>query len=125
MLSVEYVTELILSTATGMFNKKEIDFLDLKKSPLDVYRESILNVVSTSEIPKPQPLLTKKSAMRRQSYLIDSESLSSQTNRRDPEPSLYLVQTALWAKPPAMQNGITRTAQVVEAQYAGAEDATV
>ncbi|KAJ5214905.1 ankyrin [Penicillium chermesinum] len=50
-LSVEYVTELILSTATGMFNKKEIKFLDLKKSPLDVYRESILNVSLKSANP--------------------------------------------------------------------------
>lgn len=44
--SVEYLIELILSTATDLFNEKGIDVLGSKKSPLSVYRETISNAVS-------------------------------------------------------------------------------
>lgn len=46
-LSIEYLMEMILITATESFNRKDIKIFDLEKSPLDVYRESILNAVST------------------------------------------------------------------------------
>lgn len=45
-MSVEYIRELILSTASGLFIKGDVDVLGKKKSPLDVYREAILTVVS-------------------------------------------------------------------------------
>jgi hypothetical protein len=45
-VSVEFMKDLILRTATGLFYKKEIDVLGKRKSPLDVYREAILTVVS-------------------------------------------------------------------------------
>jgi hypothetical protein len=45
-VSVEFLKELILSTATGLFYKREIEVLGKRKSPLDVYREAILTVVS-------------------------------------------------------------------------------
>ncbi|KAJ5972814.1 uncharacterized protein N7479_002732 [Penicillium vulpinum] len=43
-VSVENIQELILSTATSLFNKKDVEVLGNKKSPLSVYRAAILNV---------------------------------------------------------------------------------
>ncbi|KGO65942.1 hypothetical protein PITC_021430 [Penicillium italicum] len=43
-ISVENIQELILSTATSFFNKKDVEVLGNKKSPLGVYRAAILNV---------------------------------------------------------------------------------
>ncbi|KAJ6177983.1 hypothetical protein N7519_008444 [Penicillium mononematosum] len=43
-MTVENIQELILSTATSFFNKKDVEVLGNKKSPLGVYRTAILNV---------------------------------------------------------------------------------
>ncbi|KAJ5882526.1 ankyrin [Penicillium soppii] len=49
-VSVEFMKDLILRTATGLFYKKEIDVLGKRKSPLDVYREAILTVGEYTDV---------------------------------------------------------------------------
>ncbi|KAJ5679666.1 ankyrin [Penicillium macrosclerotiorum] len=43
-VSTQYMLDLILNTAIGLFNKRDIKVVNTRKSPLDVYRESIQNV---------------------------------------------------------------------------------
>lgn len=46
-LCARYMAKLIFNTATALFNKREIDISGVQKSPLDVFRDTIRDVVSS------------------------------------------------------------------------------